>query len=293
MTRPIAVRRLTSPDEFKAVQHLERTVWGMDPIPIHQTLTAVKNGGILIGSFDGDRLVGFCYAFPGFDGKRTYLCSHMMGVAPSYRGMGLGKRMKWAQREWALSRGYSLITWTYDPLESVNASLNLNALRAICSTYVENCYGEMDDVLNRGLPTDRFQVEWWLDSPHVTNPAPPPTTMGLHRRVCDWSVNSDGMPQLPENVEQTLAGAEHFPDGTDSLLVPIPVRFQHIKSRDPVLARDWRMKTRTIFQALFSKGYAATGTLRQSGEPVHYYVLQQRERLRIDASAETEKGDKS
>ena len=194
MTPPIVLRRLESLEELKAVQRLERTVWGMDPIPLHQTLTAVKNGGLLLGGFHNDRLVGFCYAFPGFDGKRTYLCSHMMGVEPAYRGIGLGKRMKWDQRKWALSMGYSLITWTFDPLESINASLNLNALRAICDTYIENCYGEMDDELNRGLPTDRFQVEWWIDSPHVTTPAPPTAAVGPDRRVCGWFVNPNGLP---------------------------------------------------------------------------------------------------
>ena len=285
MTPPIVLRRLESLEELKAVQRLERTVWGMDPIPLHQTLTAVKNGGLVLGGFHTDRLVGFCYAFPGFDGKRTYLCSHMMGVEPAYRGIGLGKRMKWDQRKWALSMGYSLITWTFDPLESINASLNLNALRAICDTYIENCYGEMDDELNRGLPTDRFQVEWWIDSPHVTTPAPPTAAVGPDRRVCGWFVNPNGLPQLEEEVEPTPARTE------GPLLVPIPAGFQHIKARDSALARDWRLKTRMIFQTLFAEGYVATGTLREPGKPVHYYVLQKKEQLCLGLPSKTEKGD--
>lgn len=85
----------------------------------------------------------------------------MAAVLPAYQGLGIGERLKWAQRDAVLAQGIDLITWTYDPLESANAYLNLRKLGAVCNTYLRNVYGNLTDTLNNGLATDRFQVDWW------------------------------------------------------------------------------------------------------------------------------------
>src|SRR5690606_18217859 len=126
-------------------------------------------GGLLIGAFIGDRAVGFQYSFAGFDGKKPYLCSHMLALLPEYRHSGLGSALKWRQAEMAREIGYDWIQWTFDPLESRNAYLNIRKLGGMVSTYWENCYGEMKDSLNAGLPTDRFRLDWWINSPRVTD----------------------------------------------------------------------------------------------------------------------------
>ncbi|MFK4996846.1 GNAT family N-acetyltransferase [Bacillus sp. N9] len=163
----IEIRQLHSIEEMNQVQALEDLVWRGDAIPSHQTLTAIKNGGLMLGAFIQGELIGFNYSFPGFVDGKVYLCSHNMGIHPEFRGKGIGEQLKERQRKTALQMGYHLITWTYDPLETRNAYLNLSKLRAVCHTYVENCYGEMNDGLNNGLPTDRFQVEWWIDSEYI------------------------------------------------------------------------------------------------------------------------------
>src|SRR5699024_6877328 len=153
-------RELTTKADMQAVQELEYRVWKMDPIPTHQTMTAIKNGGIMLGLFDGDLLVGFSYGFAGFQAGKSYLCSHMMGLDASYRSQGLGEQLKQKQREVALQKGYSLIMLNVDPL-------NLTKLRSISDVYIENCYGEMTDTFNAGLPTDRLEVHWHIDQPYV------------------------------------------------------------------------------------------------------------------------------
>src|SRR5207245_196426 len=56
----------------------------------------------------------------------------------------------------------------FDPLEGVNASLNIAKLGAVTHKYYPNLYGSsMADGLNSGLPTDRFEVEWWIASDRV------------------------------------------------------------------------------------------------------------------------------
>ena len=158
----VVIRELTTLAEMEEVQVIEHKVWGMPPIPTHQTLTAVKNGGIMIGAYDGDKMVGFSYGFPGFKDGKIYLCSHMLGIDAAYRSQGIGERLKWKQREIAIAKGYDRMHWTYDPLETRNGYLNLTKLNGICDTYIENCYGEMDDEFNKVLPSDRFEVHWYL-----------------------------------------------------------------------------------------------------------------------------------
>lgn len=94
----INIRELKTMNEMEQVQELERKVWGMDPVlPTHQTLTAVKNGGIIIGAFDGEKLVGFSYGFSGFQNGKSYLCSHMLGIDEAYRSQGIGEMLKRSQ----------------------------------------------------------------------------------------------------------------------------------------------------------------------------------------------------
>lgn len=114
----VVIRALTTMEELKQMQEIETAVWQMPPLPVHQTFTALNNGGIILGAFDDKKLIGFLYSFAGFDGHVSYICSHMLGILPAYRASGLGVQMKIKQAEIARDMGYQMITWTFDPLES-------------------------------------------------------------------------------------------------------------------------------------------------------------------------------
>ena len=70
-----------------------------------------------------------------------------MGVAASYQSRGVGYQLKLAQRELVLDQGIDLVTWTYDPLESRNAYLNIHKLGGVCRTYMRDYYGPLTDGL--------------------------------------------------------------------------------------------------------------------------------------------------
>ncbi|HEY4551797.1 MAG TPA: GNAT family N-acetyltransferase [Bacillaceae bacterium] len=277
MTMAIEIRVLKTNPELKLVENLERLVWGSDAIPTHQTITAAKNGGLILGAFLQGELVGFSYSFPGFLDGKVYLCSHNLGIHPDHQEKGIGASLKEAQKNAALDMGYRMITWTYDPLETRNAYLNLSKLGAICHTYDENCYGELEDGLNAGLPTDRFKVEWWIGSKHVDEQQQRSlryTDQPHH--VLGWEPNSDQLPRL--KGELGLAELAH--DGRP-ILVPVPSNIQEVKRQSLSLAIEWRMKTRHIFQTLFGLGYTAVLLKKSNGEPVHHYVLAKRSELAV------------
>src|SRR5919204_3282435 len=103
---PVAFRDLTSLEECAAVVELERQIWGPgydDVVPVPILAITVKRGGILIGAFETERLVGFVYSIPGIKHDKPTQWSHMLGVIPEYRSAGLGRDLKLLQRERALA----------------------------------------------------------------------------------------------------------------------------------------------------------------------------------------------
>ena len=150
---------------------LQKFIWGfedVDLLPARLFIVATKIGGQAFGAYDGDRIVGFCLAIPGIKhGARAYLHSHMLGVAPSHRDLGVGRMLKLCQREDALARGIDLMEWTFDPLEVKNAYFNIERLGVVVRRFVRNQYGFTTSHLHRGLPTDRCTAEWWMGSSRV------------------------------------------------------------------------------------------------------------------------------
>jgi predicted GNAT superfamily acetyltransferase len=127
-----------------------------------------KVGGHVFGAYDGDMMVGFCFAIPGIKpGGTRLICTATCWACCRPIATRHRPRLKLKQREEALSRGIPLIEWTFDPLELKNAFFNIERLGAIVRRYHENQYGITFSPLHGGLPTDRCYAEWWIASPRV------------------------------------------------------------------------------------------------------------------------------
>lgn len=242
----LSFRDLATLDDFAAVVNLERRIWGPgydDVVPAPILAVTVKRGGILVGAFDADRLVGFVYSMAGVKDGRPTQWSHMLGVIEEYRDAGVGFRLKLLQRERALAMGLDLVEWTFDPMQAANAHLNFAKLGVVVEEYEENAYGESASPLHRGNPTDRFVAEWWIrksgtvgrTSSEVADAAP-----ANHVRAAgEWLECVD--------VDLSL--------DVRRLTVQIPVGFTDMLSRKPDLALAWRLRTREIFTTYFARGY--------------------------------------
>jgi len=168
--RSIDLRSCHSLDDMRACLALQKEVWNftdIELVPLRIFVVAEKIGGQVVGAFEGNELVGFAFAIPAVRAGHAYLYSHMLAVRKEYRDMGLGRRLKLFQRDDALTRGFELMEWTFDPLEIKNSYLNLEKLGAIARRYNLNQYGITSSPLQGGLPTDRLVAEWWLKSDRV------------------------------------------------------------------------------------------------------------------------------
>jgi predicted GNAT superfamily acetyltransferase len=168
----ISIQPLTTLEHFERCVVLQLEVWGYsdgDVIPRRVFVVAQRIGGQVIGAFDGDTLIGFAMSLPGYRDGKPYLHSHMLAVLPQYRNSGTGRRLKLAQRDDAIARGFDLMEWTFDPLEIRNAHLNIARLGVIVRRYQPDFYGPSSSPLQGGLPTDRLYAEWWLHSDRVVS----------------------------------------------------------------------------------------------------------------------------
>jgi predicted GNAT superfamily acetyltransferase len=273
------IRAVSTEAEYHAIEELQREAWqfsDLDIVPAATMMATAHAGGCALGAFDGDVMIGFAYGFPAFEDGRASIHSHMLAVKPEYRNAQAGFYMKLAQRDFALSRGLDEITWTYDPLQSLNAHLNFGKLGVISERYIVNFYGEAtSSPLHQGFGTDRLWVRWLIASHHVKariNRAQ--LTARTANRVADLEaavsaalvVNEAGQPRLQDFAAQLA---------NDSCVIEIPHDITALKQRDPRSAAVWREATRAAFLAAIEAGFVVEDFQRAETEdaPRWFYLL--------------------
>lgn len=248
MTSP-EIRLLKSIDEYRACERIQKAVWGNIGVGSEVMNVTQKYGGAVLGAVVRGKVVGFIYALLARRHNRLIHWSHMMAVLPGFRDLGLGFRMKLAHRKFALRQGIRWISWTYDPLQSRNAALNIARLGGIVEEYVPDCYGRFPSAIEKGLASDRFVVNWRIASPEVEKrlrTGPPRVSFIGMRRVNEAQPNAQG---LLENRKIFLRRRE------PELLVEVPSHTDRMRARNIALARRWRNETRKIFLGYFAAGY--------------------------------------
>jgi chorismate synthase len=236
---------------------LEIAIWNLPPkdaVPSNLLHAMTRTGSLLVGAFDHDRMIGLAFAFPAPQKKQKRIWSHMAGVHPDYQGKGVGFALKQFQREWALEQGFDTMAWTYDPLQRGNANFNLHRLGAITQIYHVNFYGEMNDGINAGLPSDRVEAVWKLRDRRVkllaSNAQPQDDT------------SPPAFPFLLESAPDQMPSASPAIDiRVRQYLVEIPSNLPHLKQTHPEGALAWRLALRAAMQSAFAHGYMATDFL--------------------------------
>ncbi|MDQ6945238.1 MAG: GNAT family N-acetyltransferase [Actinomycetota bacterium] len=233
------------------------------PIGVLRALEHADNH--VSGAFDGDRMVGALVGFMGFHREQLALHSHMLAVLPKMQGRSIGSELKLNQRSWAIRRGVEVVTWTFDPLISRNAYLNVTGLGVEAAEYHVNFYGEMTDSINAGDESDRLLAVWRVSGPRAE--------MALSgRRVDEASVlRREGLvTALAMGSNQEPAQQEYGTEAT--LLCRIPTDIESMRRLAPDRARAWRLAVRDVLGEALAGGYAIEAFLRRG-----CYVVSRRE----------------
>ena len=254
--RPIIIRDIALISEMREVESLQKEVWtcvDRDIVPLTILVATRELGAILIGAFDGPLLSGFAYSFVGREDERIVHHSHMLAVRPTHRNFNLGYKLKLAQRDRALEQGITKMTWTFEPLQSLNAHFNFAKLGVIADAYKTNFYGEAtSSILHQiGNGTDRLWVTWLLDSSRVHGRL----QIKNQSRISNLDLNRIGclVHVGPNNVPQRDQASQVI--GQKYIAIEIPADINALQRETPGLADRWREATRWAFGKAMSSGY--------------------------------------
>jgi predicted GNAT superfamily acetyltransferase len=256
----VLVRPVSTLAELTTLDRMLAGIWQQDGSGVLLTTELLralaKSGNYVAGAFDGGTLVGAAVAFFAAPGERE-LHSHIAGVAAGAAGRSVGFALKQHQRAWALQRGITTVSWTYDPLVARNAYFNLTKLGALPTEYLPNFYGAMHDRINGDDDSDRLLVRWDLAAPAVVAASagrprrcvrPPTATLALRRSPA-------GGPVPGQFRGQTVA-------------VAIPEDIETLRRTAPGAAKEWRVAVRDTLSALLAGGLQFAGFDRDG-----WYVL--------------------
>ena len=239
------IRECTTIEQFDRCVALQREAFGLPDLelsPRRHLIVSRQAGGWTLGAFVADRMVGFVHHLAAVRGLEIFGYSHVMAVAKDYQNKGVGARLKWAQRERALSEGRKLIKWTWDPMLARNAHFNLNRLGATVESYLDDFYGidyGADERL--GLPSDRLSAEWRIDSDRVN--------------------------ALAKGAEASFAGKR-------VATIAVPADWNALVKHDAQRAREEQTRVREEFKLAFADGLICAGFER--GQEQSRYVLFER-----------------
>lgn len=269
-TVALTLRSLTSDDDYARCEALQEATWGQGFKEIASAtmmLISQKVGGVAAGAFDpGGELRGLVFGVSGVRDGRPAHWSHILAVHSAWAGYGIGRHLKFYQRDLLVNLGIEDMYWSYDPLVARNAHLNLQRLAAEPVEYIENLYGDGgQNEQHRGLGTDRFIVCWRLQDPEVERrlEAPPPAPDGWLDAPLVNSRDSQG--------GQPLESPFDLPEAP-LVRVEIPADIQTLKDESPETAMAWRMCTRRAFLGYLERHYRIRGFQRHDGRGFYLMV---------------------
>ncbi|HVC82526.1 MAG TPA: hypothetical protein VNL35_18730 [Chloroflexota bacterium] len=275
------IGEVTSLAEVEEWQAIDQAVWPgerLETMPAHALVTHLRYGGLLLAARDAaGKMIGILLGFPGLKEGKVIHCSHLLGVLADWRGRDVGFHLKRRQRDYVLAQSLDLVVWTFDPLETRNARLNIARLGGVVREYSPNLYGIGQDGLNQGLETDRFTISW-----HIRHPSVVDRLAGRTATPSPAALLAGGIPLLTRTTAR--GGPNPYPSledvrsRTDAplALIEAPASFQALKGADLEAARAWRLGLRELFLPLFAQGYAVVHALRAPDEILSarcYYLV--------------------
>lgn len=290
-TAKIQIRPLTQWEEITALAEQQAAIWatGRRSLLSSEAMAiAVNEGGLVLGAFEGDRLIGGAVAMSGVasvgeeqpDDVQHKLIVDQVGVLPEYRNRGIGSHLMLAFYQFALRRGIRLITWLYDPLEGPFAHIAVRKLGAVVNDYLPDVFPDVS--VEDGGNSDQFHVAWWLNSgrsiERLKKDGRTPLTLDQYldagvRILNPTTVDSRSLPVPSEDFIRLQSALG---------LIEIPEHLETLLEADTSLVEDWQAHTRAIFASVLSEGFVLTDFIREvhEGRTRSFYVCSHEETLR-------------
>lgn len=248
----IEIRRCSSVETLQQCVALQRATFALPEIevsPVRHFIVTEHAGGFTLGAFNGAELVGFVLSVAAFFGNERFFYSHMAAVKRDFQGSGIGARLKWAQRETALTRGVRFIKWTFQPVQARNAFFNLEKLGVTIRNYEPNFYGTdygaaAGQTAKIGLDSDRLFAEWHLET---------------------------------EKVRRLAAGKSAAEENPPVKTIAVPTDWNALVKSDIETAAAVQSRIKKEFQTVFAENLVCRGFERSETDP-KYLLFQESQR---------------
>jgi predicted GNAT superfamily acetyltransferase len=294
----LLIRDVLTHEDFRETENIQREAWSfddLDVVPAAHLIAAKWAGGIVLGAFDSDRMIGFVYGFPALENGHISLHSHMLAVRPESRNLRAGIQLKVAQRKKAIEMGVREISWTFDPLQTLNAHLNFTRLGVVSERYLVNFYGEeTSSPLHRGVGTDRLWVRWLINTDRVktrlrnietgensdnTNTSPVELEKELGNLFAEQPERVGLEPVLLAATEGKWKRVKAIQEAalSSNLLIEIPSNMFNFKKENIEAALNWRQSVQDWLVKAFSIGFVAVDFLNiksSTGSRWFYHLIQ-------------------
>lgn len=241
MENEIEITECVSLDALAECVELQREAFALPEVelsPVRHFVVSRNAGGFTLGAYLGGKLAGFVLSIPAFRRGERAFYSHMTGVRSEFQGLGIGAKLKWAQRERAMAEGVRFIKWTFEPIKARNAYFNLEKLGAQVREYQRNFYG-IDYATagpKIGLASDRLFAEWDLES---------------------------------EKVRMLANGGTYLDNRQPKARIEIPNDWNVLVASDPEAASTEQLRVRQEFESAFGEGLIASAFQRDSERPAY------------------------
>ena len=272
----IIIRQLSTPRDLASCVALQmRACEGSVYLAVPALVAIEASNGLTIGAVDdAGKVHGALVDVPSANGDLRSWFTAFRTVSESERNNGTGTGLRYEERDIGIKRGIQLVRWAIDPLRGMEAHIAFNKLGAVAVGYKRDLYGELHDSRNSGLATDRLTIEWWLTSPRVRavvdrRSLPYHFSLGLDKMevATRTAVTGDGQRRLVKFDDSVCEGIT----SSSVILVEIPAKLDRLRKEDIDLARDWRVRTRDIFERMFASGYIITGLVHEGGRSFHLF----------------------
>jgi predicted GNAT superfamily acetyltransferase len=284
--RKVRVEKYLRASVLNDVVELEKRVWNRDGYrevnaPMLYFELAYLTNGLVLTAFDEgvypeeerrrmaqedpwyaqDRPIGFLACFADFDKKGPFWYGARMGVDRLYWDKNIGEEILRVLYECAKERSIPRIRWTYDPLVSRNGYIYIHRMGAIVREIGFNYYSAVftSDEFNRSISTDRFIVEWLIQTDRVRERIERGILPSLHDTSEMTEENIVNAIDMDEDGLECPGEKNVFHLNVSPLFVEIPYNQDRILKVDRTKAQPLRDYCRALFMHYLARGYVVRG----------------------------------
>jgi chorismate synthase len=281
----VYIKEIDNKEDFSECEKIQRDVPQLGEVgvvPAYLLELTSSHGGLSLGLYMNERIVGFSFSIAAYTKEiGYYLFSDSMGFYKNYQRKSLGFLLKQVQYQVAKEKGVKKIYWTYDPLLGPNANINIRKVGGTVHHYELDRYTLINTSSGICIPADRFLLDWSI------------RTKRVEKRMINHQIPEklQEIKNLPYIVNRTIPVLIHSSSKSTLLreivdinltvenpkiTIEIPLEFFEMRSENPELAKEWRLKTRELFHHYINrKKYFVSDFVQciDHGESRNFYLL--------------------